>query len=136
MSKPPARVAAAYDALPAKLRTYLLSLRTMILKVAADDPRVGPVTETLKWGQPAYLTEATKSGTTIRLGFSKKSPDIAMLFVHCQTSLVGQWRDLYDDILSFEGNRAILLDLGKPRPDAPLRHCIAMALTYHSNKSA
>lgn len=134
VSNPPASVAAAFDALDPNLRAHLLALRTAILGVAADDPRIGPLTETLKWGQPAYLTDATKSGTTIRLGTSKKAPNHAALFVHCQTSLVGQWRDLYSGVLDFEDNRAVLFDLNKSLPGDPLRHCIAMALTYHLNK--
>jgi hypothetical protein len=34
-------------------------------------PGVGALHETLKWGQPAYLTPETRSGTTLRLGVPK-----------------------------------------------------------------
>ena len=63
----PANVQAVLDALPAAPRAYLGKLRALILATAAKTPGVGPLTETLKWGEPAYLTNATKSGTTIRL---------------------------------------------------------------------
>ena len=38
--------------------------------------------------------------------------------------------------MSFDGNRAIVLDASAPLPAAPLRHCIALALTYHRDKRA
>ncbi len=120
---PPAPVAAVYDAFPPAVRAVLLQVRDMIFAAAGRDKRIGALTETLKWGQPAYLTHAPKSGTTVRLGLHNKFPGHCALFVHCQTSLIGQWRDLYTGTLSFDGNRAILLDPGKPLPGDPLHHC-------------
>jgi hypothetical protein len=64
---------------PVKLR--LLQVRDLIFAVAAETEGVGPLTETLKWGEPAYLTEASRSGTTIRLGVSKSAPDQCAVFV-------------------------------------------------------
>ncbi|MFN4183830.1 MAG: DUF1801 domain-containing protein [Hyphomonas sp.] len=129
-------VAAVYDAYPPGARTRLLAIREMIFETAADLPEVGALTETLKWGEPAYLTEITKSGTTIRLAWSPKHPAFVSLFVSCQTSLIEDWRARYSDDLTFIGNREIRLPLGQPLPGAPLRHCIGMALTYHKRKSA
>ena len=48
--------------------------------------------------------------------------------------LIEQFRERYRDALTFEGNRAVLLDTDAPLPVEPLRHCIAMALTYHRDK--
>ena len=43
------------------------------------------------------------------------------------------WAALNDpEVFAFSGNRAILLDPDRPLPEAELRHCIALALTYHS----
>ena len=53
------------------------------------------------------------------------------LYVHCQTTLVSTFRELYRDALTFGGNRSILMDADAPLPKEPLRHCIALALTYH-----
>jgi hypothetical protein len=55
------------------------------------------------------------------------------MFFHCQTDLVDTFRELYPK-LSYSGNRAILLDAGKKLPEAELRHCVALALTYHLRK--
>lgn len=130
----PAAVQAVPDAMPAAPRAYLGKLRDLIRATAAKTPGVGPLTETLKWGEPAFLTNATKSGTTLRLGWKPAEPDTAQVLVHCSTTLVNEWRDLYSGTLAFSGTRAIDLDIRKPLPEAALSHCIAMALTYHARK--
>lgn len=104
----------------------------MIFAVAADCD-AGELTETLKWGQPAYLTEVSKAGTTIRLGRHKGYPDCAAMFVNCQTTLVDEFRSLFDDDLHFEGNRAVLIPLAGKLPEA-LGSCVRLALTYHRRK--
>ena len=63
-----ARVAAVFDGYPPALRARLLMLRTLIFDCAAATDGVGNLVETLKWGQPAYLTERPRSGTTITAG--------------------------------------------------------------------
>jgi len=87
--------------------------------------------ECLKWGQPAYLTERPKSGSTIRLGGFKRNDPRYALYVHCQSGLIGLFRDHYEDLFSFEGNRAVVFDPDNLAPLEPLKHCIRMALTYH-----
>lgn len=131
---PDSSVKAAFDARPKPARKQLLALRELILETAKATPGVGRIEETLKWGQPSYLTPETKSGTTIRIDAAKDAPDQVALYVHCQTSLIGSFRELYPDAFAFEGNRAILIDTGEPLPREPLRHCIGLALTYHARK--
>ncbi len=125
----------AFTEAPPAARAYLKALRTLILETARATPGAGTLTETLKWGEPAFLTEATKSGTTIRLGWKPAEPGIVRLLVHCSTTLVNDWRAHYADTLEFEGTRAIRLDTATPLPRAKLAHCIAMALTYHARKA-
>jgi hypothetical protein len=128
-----ARVAAVFKALPPAERARLAGLREMILDVAKATPGVGAITETLKWGQPSYLTEETGAGSTVRID-KLKSGDGCAVYFHCQSGLVSQFRELYPDKLTFEGERAILLK-GKSRvPERELRHCIALALTHHLRK--
>lgn len=131
-SSPP-DVAAVLDACPAPARLRLMEVRDLILATAAEMPEVGVLTETLKWRQPAYLTNQTKSGTTLRLGWADDGTSIS-LFVHCQTSLVSEWRQRYEEALTFVGNRELVVAADQPLPVAPLQHCIAMALTYHARK--
>lgn len=128
-------VADVFAAYPRPIRAKLLALRRLILETAEKTPGVGALHETLKWGQPSYLTPESRSGSTIRIDRVKpaagdKSERYA-LYVNCQTSLVSTYRRLYRDQLQFGGNRSILFDADRPLPKAALRHCIALALTYH-----
>ena len=80
-----ADVAAAFAAFPERVRARLLEVRDLVFETAADLEDVGPLTETLKWGEPAYLTEATGSGSTIRLGWPKARPSHAAVYFNCKT---------------------------------------------------
>ena len=122
------QVAEVFRLFPPRARTRLLKLREIIYDVAAKTPGVGELDETLKWGEPAYLTPSG-AGSTIRLGWKAKTPgEVAMYFI-CTTSLIDRFRELYPNELRFGGNRALLFDLDEPMPDKALRHCIALALT-------
>jgi Domain of unknown function (DU1801) len=130
----PAEVAAVFSAFPASVRTRLLKVRDLIFETAAAIESVGPLTETLKWGEPAYLTEATGSGSTIRLGRLRSAErDCAVLF-NCRTTLVDDFRSQFPGVFAYEKNRAILFDAREPLPHAPLSACLGMALTYHRRR--
>jgi hypothetical protein len=123
-------VDAVFSGYPKDLRTKLRGMRKLIIDTARKTKGVGALEETLKWGQPSYLTKS-KSGTTIRI--DRHGEGYAM-FVNCQTSLIAQYRELYPRELKFEGKRAIVFDLSRDPPEDALRHCIALALTYHQRK--
>ena len=141
--KPPARrsardlpdpaVAALFDAYPKPQKSKLLALRRLILDTARTTEGVGAIEEALKWGQASYLTSETKSGSTVRIDRVKSANQVAVYF-HCQTDLVETFRELYPTELSYGGNRSILLNAENDIPETPLRHCVALALTYHLNK--
>ncbi|HAE28019.1 MULTISPECIES: hypothetical protein [Hyphomonas] len=133
---PSGDVGKVFATYPAPARKLLLAIRGMLYETADSLPEAGRITETLKWGEPAYLTSAPKSGTTIRLAWSPKRPDSAGIFVNCQTTLLDEWRTLYGETLDLVGNRELRLTLGAPLPADPIRHCLAMALTYHQRKPA
>ena len=90
--------------------------------------------KTLKWGQPSYLTPETKSGSTIRIDRVKSAANQYAVYFHCQTDLVETFRELYPDEFSFGGNRCIILNADDELHEAALRHCVALALTYHLNR--
>ncbi len=123
------QVAAAFAAFPDAERADLLLLRDLIFDVAARTPGVGRIKETLKWGQPAYLTPESKSGTSLRLGMPKTGG--FALYVHCQTSLIPNFCALSPGELAYEGNRAIRFETGTDTSDTPITLLIANALTYH-----
>ena len=127
----PEQTLAVWEALPKALADRLFRLRRLILDVASADPEIGPLEETLKWGEPAFLTKVTGSGTTIRINRHKKNADKYALYVHCQTDLVERYRQLYGTELNFEGNRAVIFAVEDELPERAVSHCITMALTYH-----
>jgi hypothetical protein len=112
----------------------LLALRQLIFDTVNTVEGVGPLEESLKWGQPSYLTSETKSGSTVRIDRIKSAANQYAAYFHCQTNLVETFRELYPTELSFSGNRAIILNADKAIPEPALRHCVALALTYHLNK--
>jgi len=127
-------VAAVFDAYPKPLKAKLLALRRLIFDTSRMTKGVGALQETLKWGQPSYLTPETKSGSTIRIDRVKTSPGQYAVYFHCQTDLVETFRELYPSDFRYGGNRCIVLDAAEKLPEAALRHCVALALTYHLRK--
>lgn len=130
---PPA-VMEAFATYPAAIRPKLLALRQLIFDTALATDGVGPIEETLKWGEPAYLTSVTGSGSTIRLGWKRSAPDRYAVYFHCRTTLVDTFRALFAEDFTFEGNRAIVFKASDHVPMRPMAACITLALTYHRNK--
>lgn len=126
-----ARIFASY---PAPVRAKLRKLRELIFSTAKRTPGVGALEETLKWGQPSYLTTETKSGSTIRLDAIKSTPGNYALYFHCQTTLVETFKEKFGPTFRYEGNRALIFSASDKMPETELRECIALALTYHSKK--
>jgi hypothetical protein len=126
-------VASVFKAYPPGIRAKLMALRELVFDTAVRTAGVGPLTETLKWGQPSYLTAETGSGTTVRIDRLKAGDGYAVYF-HCQSGLVGQFRELYPDAFKYQGKRAIVFASGDRVPARELRHCLALALTHHSRK--
>jgi hypothetical protein len=126
-------VGAVFNAYPKPVKAKLLALRRLILDTAKKTKGVGALEETLKWGQPSYLTPETKSGSTIRIDQVKTEPGQYAVYFHCQTNLVETFRELYPE-LRYGGNRCIFLNAEDKAPEAALRHCVALALTYHARQ--
>lgn len=130
----PPGITAALSHHPEPVRIRLLEIREMIFATAEETEGVGPITETLKWGEPAYLTEASRSGTTIRFGSVAAKPGECAVLFNCRTTLIETFRRHFDDVFAFDGNRALILPATGPLPRAPLMLCLRAALTYHRRK--
>ncbi len=124
-------VAERFNQYPKAERKKLLRLRKLIIDTAAVTEGVERLEETLKWGEPAYLT---KGGSTIRIGCSRSIPDQYAMYFHCQSKLVDTFKELYRDELRFDGNRAIVFNVGDDIPLDELKQFIALTLTYHKRK--
>lgn len=128
------QVQAAFEEYHPTMRDRLLTLRKLIFEVAEETEGVGKLEETLKWGQISYLTPETKSGTTLRIDAIPDNPSQVGMFVHCQTTLVDSFRQMFADTLDFEGTRCVKFDANGNMPEEAIKDCIEMALTYHLSK--
>lgn len=127
-------VAALFESYSPQVRSKLLALRDLIFEIAAQTKSVGELEETLKWGQPSYLTSGTKSGSIIRIDRIKAQPEQYAIYFHCQTNLISTFREIYPRGFKYQGNRAIIFNVNEDVPAKPLRHCILLALTYFLQK--
>ncbi|MFK4510143.1 hypothetical protein IQ17_02985 [Bradyrhizobium daqingense] len=123
----------AFDAFPVPMRKRLLQVRDLIFATASAHDGVGRLSETLKWGEPAYLTEETGSGSTIRLGRLKDSDHAAILF-NCKTTLVDTFRERFPEQFEYRQTRALLLPVAGKLPTRELSVCLSLALTYHLDR--
>lgn len=130
----PAEVKVAFSAYPPELRERLLELRRLVLETASVTGGAGEIEETLKWGEPAYLTSATRSGSTVRIAPVRGEPRQYGGFFNCQTSLVETFRHWFPRDLTFLGNRGIVFDIADPLPREAVTECVAAAFTYHRSK--
>ena len=125
------KVAEIFKNYPKPIRQKMMVLRQIVLDTALETEGVNELGETLKWGEPSYVT---KTGSTIRIDWKKKKPNQYAVYFNCKTVLVETFKMVYKDKLKFEGKRAIIFNLEDKIPIEELKHCIALSLTYHSIK--
>ncbi|WP_409179028.1 DUF1801 domain-containing protein [Brevibacillus fortis] len=125
------KVATVFEHYPINIQEKLFFLRQLILDTASETDGVDSVEETLKWGEPSYVT---KKGSTIRIGWKKSTPNRYALYFNCNTKLVETFREMYRDNFKFEGNRAIVFDEDDEIFVDELKQCISATLTYHTRK--
>ena len=106
-----------------------MGIRRLVFAIAQEHG-LGTVEETLKWGEASYLV---KGGSTIRIDWKPKDPDVIKVYFHCQTRLIETFKEIYRDEFGYEGNRAIVIPVGAAQ-SGPLSHCLQMALQYHRLK--
>lgn len=126
----PQAVAEVYEGYPKDIRQKTLNLRQLIIETA-NEISIDELQETLKWGEPSYLTP---KGSTLRIAWRKSSPMHYGLFFHCKTKLVETFKEVYHDSFTFEGNGAIIFKYNDVIPSTALKHCIELSLRYHHIK--
>jgi len=124
-------VKAVFEHYPKSVKAQLLNLRALVLKAAAEIEGLEKLEETLKWGEPSYLT---KHGSTVRMNWKAKAPEQFAIYFKCTSKLVETFKILYQGKFEFEGQRAIVFQLNDAIPEKELKHCITLALTYHKVK--
>ena len=119
---------------PNTAQTQFHAIRA-IVQDAARTADIGALSETLKWGQPAWLPQKSGIGSTLRIAWSDKHPNDIGLFVNCNSNLCEQMRTIYPRDFRYEGNRALYIALNAPLPEQAIHHCAHLTLTYHRAKA-
>ena len=120
-----------FQSYPKAIRQKLMRLRQLIFEVALEIEKIGDLEETLKWGEPSYVTQG---GSTVRIDWKESSPEKYGMYFNCNTKLVGTFKEIYSGKFTFEGNRAIVFHRKERIPTKELKQCIALSLQYHKIK--
>lgn len=117
---------------PEKVQGRLLHLRRLIIEAAKESKEVSDLEETIKWGEPSFLT---KYGSTIRIDWKRNKPDQYAMYFKCTSKLVPTFKLVFKDVFTFEGDRAIIFGIHDKIPIVKLKKCITAGLTYHKVKT-
>ena len=105
-----------------------------IFERVSGDSGIGPLDESLKWGQPAWRPKKPRTGSTVRLAWNAEEPTRLAVFVDCKTDLAARVGDLYPEFIENDRRRRMAIDLSAPFPEQAMSHMAAMTFTYHLNK--
>ncbi|QFT59564.1 hypothetical protein FIU94_12085 [Sulfitobacter sp. THAF37] len=130
MQQTPAPFLSAVQSWPLPARDALWACRA-VFHATAEQTGIGPLEESLKWGQPAWRPRAPRTGSTLRMGWTPDDPDRISLFVDCKTDLAARMAEIYPDIGANDNRRQIRLDLTRPLPDQAIAHLSQMTFCYH-----
>lgn len=125
------RATAVFANYPDNVRDKMMALRALVIEVA-EEMDIANLEETLKWGEPSYLT---KHGSTLRMDWKAKKPDHYALYFKCTSRLVETFRIVFKGKLQFEGKRAIVFTLDQSIPKDEIKQCIKATLQYHKVKN-
>lgn len=120
-----------FNKYPASVKRQMLELKNLIIDVAEQIEGLNSLEETLKWGEPSYIS---KHGSTIRMDWKSKTPDQYAIYFKCTSRLVPTFKSVYPEVFRYEGNRAITFQLDEQIPQSELKKCIKAALLYHKVK--
>lgn len=115
---------------PQAVADNLLRVRNLIV-TTAEELNIVDLQETLKWGEPSYIS---KTGSAIRFDWKSSSPENFYIYFNCKTVLIETIRELYGDELIYQGNRALVFKADQPLPVNALQQCFTLALEYKERR--
>jgi hypothetical protein len=118
--QPPLEIAEVMSRCSGPTQRRLLQMRELIFR-AAVSTGTAPLTEDLKWGEPAHRPRSRNTGTTVRLGWRVADPDRCALYVPCLTDLVSRYRDRFPHEFTYGGDRAVYVPVNGSLPGAALQ---------------
>ena len=116
---------------PDFVQDKMYALRELVIETAKELPEITMLEETLKWGEPSFLT---KSGSTLRMDWKKKTPNQYQMYFKCTSRLVETFKLVFGDLFEYEKSRAIIFQLDQDIPKEALKQCIKATLLYHKVK--
>jgi len=124
-------VALVFSNYPEAVLNKMETLRALVIETAKEIDGLTMLEETLKWGEPSYLT---KNGSTLRMDWKSKTPNQYAMYFKCTSRLVETFKATFKNKFHFEGKRAIVFQMEDELPKDELKACIKAALTYHKVK--
>lgn len=125
------QVDAVFANYPDFVRNKMQKLRELVIETAEETAEVSELEETLKWGEPSFVTEI---GSTLRMDWKEKTPNQYAMYFQCTSRLVDTFRLVFDRKFQYEGKRAIVFQLNQKIPAEELKECIKASLRYHKVK--
>lgn len=116
---------------PDLVRYKMQLLREFVTETAEEMQDVNVLKETLKWGEPSFLT---KHGSKLRMDWKEKSPDQYAMYFQCKSRLVNTFRLVFNYKFQYEGKRTIIFQMNQKIPELELKECIKASLKYHKVK--
>lgn len=120
-----------FDLYPDFVQDKMQFLRELVIETAKDIEVVSTLEETLKWGEPSFIT---KHGSTLRMDWKPKTPNQYAMYFQCSSRLVDTFRLVFGNVFQYEGKRAVIFKLNQKIPVNELKACIEATLTYHKVK--
>ena len=124
-------VHSVFENYPDDVREKLLNIRRIIIETAQEASGVEILEETLKWGEPSYLS---RHGSTVRVDWKTKNPNQYAIYFKCTSKLVPTFKRIYGELFTYERDRAIIFEMEDEIPENELKNCIRAALEYHKRK--
>ncbi|MDY8135368.1 DUF1801 domain-containing protein [Aquimarina sp. 2201CG5-10] len=124
-------VQSIFNNYPDSVKNKMLELRELVIETAKEIEEITKLEETLKWGEPSYLT---KIGSTLRIDWKPKTPDQYAMYFQCTSRLISTFKIIFKNTFDFEGKRAIVFQVKDNIPVEELKYCIKAALIYHKVK--
>jgi hypothetical protein len=109
-------------------------LRDLIIAAAAEQPVIGPLEESVKWGEASFTPVRKNTGSSVRIQ-PRKNGDVALMFI-CTTGLVERFAEIYPGLFKTEGKRALVFSEDAKIPGTEIKHVVAIALTYKLPKAS
>ena len=118
---------------PVNIQGDLKAMRNLVLETAREIPVIDHIEETLKWGEPSFIT---KHGSTLRMDWKEKTPDQYQMYFKCTIKLVETFKQVFGNQFEYQTTRAIVFQLDQEVPTRELKKCIKATLMYHKVKNA